>query len=242
MSTQVLRYLLREKLGFDGLIASDWIAMQGAGDAEDEAMAAVRALDAGCDLLLCPRHLTEVVKALEDALRDGPVDEDRIIQSRRRRSKWAQWAAPPTECRRASGSDVAWAATLNERVVHLVRGHRPTLGPVVDVVVVDDSPARPSKPPWSFNHFVEALRAGAVRVQVVDTPSPAFRGSVVIALFGGGGPDDGGYSAAAHGSIERVRAAAHAADRPVLLLQFNHPRLAAHIAAPEPLAGAWSEG
>jgi beta-glucosidase-like glycosyl hydrolase len=241
MSTQVLRYLLREKLGFDGLIASDWSAMGNAGSAEEEAEAAVRALDAGCDLLLCPEHLSEVVRALDDALRDGPLDDDRIIQSRRRRSKWAQWAAPPTEYRRASGSDLQWAATLNERVVHPVRGQRPTLGPVVDIIVVDDSPPRPNLPAWSPTPFVDALRAGALRVQVTETPSPAFRGAVIVALFGGGQDGDVGYSASAQDTVARACAAARQADRAAAVVQFNHPRLADGVADQESLICAWSE-
>jgi hypothetical protein len=241
MSTQVLRYLLREKLGFDGLIASDWSAMSNAGTAEEEAEAAVRALDAGCDLLVCPQHLSEVVQALDDALRDGPLDDDRIIQSRRRRSKWAQWAAPPTEYRRASSSDLQWAAALNERVVQLVRGQRPTLGPIVDVIVVDDATARSRTPAWSPTPFIETLRAGAMRVQVSESPSPAFRGAVVVALFGGGQDGEPGYSAAARDTVARACDSAREADRPVAVVQFNHPRLAGEVGDHEALICAWSE-
>jgi beta-glucosidase len=246
-STQVLRYLLREKLGFDGLIAADWRTMHAASGAEEEARLAVRALDAGCDLLLCPEHLHEVVAVLEVALRDGPLDDDRILQSRRRRSKWAQWAAPPTEYRRASGSDIAWAAALNERVVHAIRGQRPVLGPVADIVMVDDAALRPGAahaeasvtPGGRVQPFVDALRAGPVRVHVSDLPTAAFRGAVLIALLGG--RDHSAYAAATHQAIARVVEAAREADRPALIVQFDHPRLAHAIALEEPIVSAWSD-
>jgi beta-glucosidase len=249
MSTQVLRYLLREKFGFDGLIAADWRTMHAADTPESEARLAVRALDAGCDLLLCPNHIHEVVAVLEDALRDGPLDDDRILQSRRRRSKWAQWAAPPTEYRRASGSDIAWAAALNERVVHLVRGQRPSLGPVADVVLVDDGTPgaaggahaqRADVPALGgpVQPFVDALRAGPARVQVSDTPSAAFRGAVVVALLGGS--ESTGYARATREALDRVIAAARSVDRPAVVVQFGHPALADDVALEEPLVSAWS--
>ena len=79
-----MRYLLRERLGFEGLILSDILA-QPDEPAETEAEMALRALDAGCDLLLFPRDLEGTVEALERAVRDGPLFEDRIEQSQRRR-------------------------------------------------------------------------------------------------------------------------------------------------------------
>lgn len=52
----ILRGVLREELGFEGIIVSDAFIMSGLTDAcgGDEAEAAVRALAAGCDLILYP--------------------------------------------------------------------------------------------------------------------------------------------------------------------------------------------
>jgi beta-glucosidase-like glycosyl hydrolase len=242
LSTQVLRYLLREKLGFDGLIASDVLARTDGLTPAEEANLAVRALDAGCDLLLCPVHFAAIVDALEAALRDGPLDDDRILQSRRRRSKWAQWAAPPTEYRKASTSDLTWAAGLAERAVHLLRGERPTLGAAVEVVVVDDDAPPAAAAGARGAPFAEALRTPHVRVSVVDAPSDAFRGSVIVLVLGDDHPSKArsGYSEATIAAVRGAAEAARAAGRSSIVIQFSHPRLAERLGGVENIVCAWS--
>src|SRR6185295_10437226 len=137
-SSVILRYLLREKYGFEGLVASDVLQALGPMSAEGEADVAMRALDAGCDVLLGPSYLDALVDTLERCIRDGPLYEDRIEQSRRRRLKWAPWAAPQTDFRRVSASDVAWALRLSERVLSMARGTRPKIEKALEVVIVDD--------------------------------------------------------------------------------------------------------
>lgn len=79
LSAKILRELLRERLGFGGLVISDALSMTGftaAADeaALDEAGAAVAAVAAGCDLLLGPRDPLAVAVALESAHADGEID------------------------------------------------------------------------------------------------------------------------------------------------------------------------
>jgi beta-glucosidase-like glycosyl hydrolase len=161
-----LRYLLREKYGFEGLVASDVLEARGPLSPEDEADVAMRALDAGCDVLLGPSHLDSLVDTLERCVRDGPLYEDRIEQSRRRRLKWAQWAAPQTDYRRVSGSDVAWALQLAERVVTPIRGAvtRPELGAEI-VIVDDDEPCVPAHPRTAFAQTLESSQLAIDRSQ-----------------------------------------------------------------------------
>ena len=182
-SSVILRYLLREKYGFEGLVASDVLQARGPLSPEDEADVAMRALDAGCDVLLGPSHLDALVDTLERCIRDGPLYEDRIEQSRRRRLKWAQWAAPQTDFRRVSGSDVAWALQLSERVVTMVRGTPPRLGKAVEIVIVDDdetcvprcTPERRSR---------RRSKSAQVAANVVRQPTRGRDTPVYVALFG----------------------------------------------------------
>ncbi|MDQ4080696.1 MAG: glycosyl hydrolase family 3, partial [Gemmatimonadota bacterium] len=138
LSREILRWLLRQQLKFEGLIVTDAFIMDGVLEGRTEGDAAIRALDAGCDVLLYPKDLTAVVRALEQALESGALDRDRVHYSLRRRQKWAQWASPPNEYRRASAADVAWGSTLADRVVHIVRGAPPAVTSPIEVVVVDD--------------------------------------------------------------------------------------------------------
>ena len=239
LSTKILHFLLREKLRFDGLIVTDALIMEGVLGPEGEAGAAVRAIDAGCDLLLYPNDIDAVIAALDVAVRDGPLDEDRILQSRRRRLKWAQWAAPPTDYRRPSGADLMWGAQIAERVIHTVRGKVPRITGAVDVVVVDDDLGGPYPAP-SREPFFAALKGAGLAARPVESFA-ALGGSAIVALFGDirswkGRP---GYSERARQAVEAAIASARSAKREVLLVQFSHPRLAAELATAEHVVSAW---
>lgn len=241
ISTQILRYLLREKLGFDGLIVTGALAMMAELRSETEAEAAVRALDAGCDLLLRPSDPERVMRVLEIAVRDGPLDEDRIHQSRRRRLKWAQWAAPPTDYRRVTGSDVAWAAQLAERVVQVVRGEPARPRSPAEIVVIDDD-AGSTHPAPARSAFTDALRAGQLAVSEVDAPTVASHGALLIALFGEGRADveRPSYSERTRTAVTDACVAARSAGRDSVVVQFGHPRLADQVGVANHIVCAWS--
>ena len=70
LSHAILTGLLRDRLGFDGLIVTDALIMEGVrSDGEPEAV--VRALEAGCDLLLYPQDLEGVAAAVAAAVASG---------------------------------------------------------------------------------------------------------------------------------------------------------------------------
>ena len=232
LSTSIVRVLLRERLGFEGLVITDAIGKRAVGRPEGEA--ATWAVAAGCDLVFMPTDLDEVVHALHAALDDGTLDEELVLRSQRRRQKWAQWASPPNDWRKASTYDVASGTELAERVVHPIRGE-PRIERVVDLVVVDDDEGRASAPPRDA--FAGALRAAGLQTPVELSAEPAPR---IVALFGDvlGGKGRTGYSPE---TIARVRAAlseAKAAGRPATLVQFGHPRLAPRVDA-DAIVTAW---
>jgi len=239
-SSVILRYLLREKYGFEGLVASDVLQSRTPLSAEDEADIAMRALDAGCDVLLGPSRLEELVATLERCVRDGPLYEDRIEQSRRRRLKWAQWAAPQTDFRRVSGSDVAWALQLSERVVTMTRGSAPRIAKAVEIVVVDDDAACSTLHPRSV--FSQALEAGQITTSTVEAPSAGQDAPLYVALFGElrGERVEIGYRPE---TLSRVADACEAAvrqRREVVIVLFAPPVLAAGIRGSAPIVCAWS--
>lgn len=257
LSTEILRVFLRERLRFDNLIVTDALIMEGvlAGESEGEGGAAVRALTAGCDLLLYPQDLDGVIARLQEALASGRLDAELVNRSRRRRLKWAQWASPPSDYRRASGADVNWGNDLCERVIHVLRGRVPDLPSGIDVLVVDDDVGGPYPPP-SRDPLFAALRAvgiGARRVdlagatgqhRVVDAGGGAASTAtspLVIALFGDvrAWKKRPGYSADSRRAVEKACAAALEHGRTPLVLQFSHPRLAAEIPAAPNVVSAW---
>ena len=73
ISYPIVTDLLRNELGFDGVIITDALEMKGV--AEGNANAAVEAYKAGADILLMPEDAQATLDALCDALKRGEIDE-----------------------------------------------------------------------------------------------------------------------------------------------------------------------
>lgn len=237
LSAPVLRGLLRDKLGFRGLVVTDALIMEGVlGGGESEAV--VRALDAGCDCLLYPNQLAESVAAVARAIADGRLDEERIEGSLQRRQHWAEWAALGTANEKTARDDSKWASQLAERVVRPVSAPVPALRAPLRVVVVDDDLGAPYPPP-SREPFVEALREGGANV-VTDNGDPTDgSGTTLIALYCDirawkGRP---GYSPRAL-SVVRELVGSNRKNGAVVVI-FSHPRLASSLELDVPMLCAW---
>ena len=75
---------LRGPLGFDGVVVSDALIMDGALEGRRESDAAVEALRAGVDLLLYPKDPRRVREALEQSLASGSLPRARLTEALRR--------------------------------------------------------------------------------------------------------------------------------------------------------------
>lgn len=81
MSKRVVSDLLREQLGFHGLIITDALNMGAIAERYDPGFAAVRALQAGVDVLLMPPDPEAVVTAVLRALEEGGLTKHRLMES-----------------------------------------------------------------------------------------------------------------------------------------------------------------
>lgn len=81
MSRAVVTGLLREELGFDGLIVTDALDMQGASAAYPPDKAAVTAIGAGVDMLVLSPDLPRAHAAVLAAVRSGEIPESRLDAS-----------------------------------------------------------------------------------------------------------------------------------------------------------------
>jgi beta-glucosidase-like glycosyl hydrolase len=84
MSHPIITGLLREELGFDGLVVTDALDMRGASGEFPPDVAPVRALQAGCDQLVLPPETDVAFQAVLNAVRSGEIPEERIDASLRR--------------------------------------------------------------------------------------------------------------------------------------------------------------
>ena len=82
-----VHHILREELGFDGVVITDDLAMDAIGQFTDGKSAAVLAVQAGNDLLCCS-NVEEQLPAVLEAVRSGLISEEQIDASVRRVLQW----------------------------------------------------------------------------------------------------------------------------------------------------------
>ncbi|MDX1568045.1 MAG: glycoside hydrolase family 3 protein [Longimicrobiales bacterium] len=84
LSRPVITDLLRSDLGFDGLVFTDAMNMDAVERDFPDGEAAVRAVEAGADVILMPPDLEAAQEAIVSAIWSGRIDEERIDASVRR--------------------------------------------------------------------------------------------------------------------------------------------------------------
>lgn len=81
LSKPILTGLLREELGFDGLIITDAMMMKAITDNYGTGDAAIRAIRAGADIILYPEPVDEAYEAVISAYREDPEIQGRVDDS-----------------------------------------------------------------------------------------------------------------------------------------------------------------
>lgn len=81
LSYPIMTGVLREELGYDGVVVTDSLGMQGVRDKYGDDRVPVLALKAGVDMLLMPPKLDLAYNAVLAAVRSGEISESRIDES-----------------------------------------------------------------------------------------------------------------------------------------------------------------
>jgi beta-glucosidase-like glycosyl hydrolase len=253
LSRAIVTGLLRERLGFAGLVVTDALIMEGARGRDAAGVhPAVRALAAGCDVLLYPDDPVAVAAALEQARGAAPL-EARLAEAAARIGALAGTLAASRTARRAgagpgtadeSGATAAsrewgraadrdWALDVATRTLRVVRGAPGLAGRDVDLVTVDDDAGGPF-PPGPRAWFPDALTAAGIATREAASADPTR--PAVVALYA----DIRGWKGRPHVSAAaRARVARALAARPdATVVLFGHPRLAAEVPGDAALA-AW---
>lgn len=84
LSSEVVSGWLRGKLNFSGVTITDSLSMRAITDEYTTAAASVKAVSAGCDMLLMPKDLTAAHSAIVSAVKSGEITEEHIDSSVRR--------------------------------------------------------------------------------------------------------------------------------------------------------------
>lgn len=217
---------LRDGLGFDGLVVTDALIMDGALEGRRESDVAVEAMQAGVDLLLYPKDPRRVRDALAQAVAGGALAPERLAGALRRYQTALVTATRPTPPVVRGPFESADALADALLAQGMLRGRAPALVGPLDLVVVDDDlggPYPPSPGDWTRRALGEELLgryAGGSRVVLVLVEPRAWKGR------SGLGP----------ASREALADSAGGAD---LMVLFGHPRLLDELPSDVPVLLAW---
>jgi beta-N-acetylhexosaminidase len=155
INPRLVQELLREQLGFGGVVMADALEMKGVSASIGFARAAVLALEAGCDALCVGHDLhEEAVDEIVAAIAGG-VREERLVEAAGRVRALAAWTSP-----RSSSHDVADAARRA-----LVSSGDVAVGPGAAVVELSPTP--------NIAAGVHAHRLDSAHVVFEGDPVPA---------------------------------------------------------------------
>jgi beta-N-acetylhexosaminidase len=175
----VIGKLLRNDLHFSGMIVTDAMSMSGLTIYFNQEEAAVRALEAGVDLLLKPADNDAVFRGVQEAVRSGRLTEKRIEESARKllAAKYdlglvQQRVTPLDEIDRiVSSRDVTiLAREISEDAITLVRNDE-NLVPLSklksDARIVNLAITNGDDRLWISNPFVSAMAGAGRKLETV---------------------------------------------------------------------------
>ena len=84
LSSYMIQTVLREQMGYDGIVITDAMNMGAISDSYGSADAAVRAVNAGADIVLMPKDFVSAYQGVLNAVENGTISTDRIDESVRR--------------------------------------------------------------------------------------------------------------------------------------------------------------
>ncbi|MFE7522009.1 glycoside hydrolase family 3 protein [Streptomyces halstedii] len=246
LSRPILTGILREELGYDGVVVTDSLGMEGVRTKYGDERVPVLALQAGVDQLLNPPDLSVAWNAVLAAVKSGEISEARIEESilriLRLKSKLGLFRDPYVTRRgvdRTVGvkEHLATADRIAERTTTLL-AHTGALLPLSrrthrNVLVVGADPASPSgttgPPTTTLAAAFEELGFRATALPTGTAPSPATIDQAVAAAAGKDAVVVGTYGVTATSSQRTLVAALAATGVPVICLAIRNPYDIAHL-------------
>ncbi len=207
LSRVVVEELLRNDLGFKGLIVTDALRMGAVLERFSVAEIAVRAVKAGSDMLLLPVDEEHSIRAIVDAVRRDEIPEQRINASVKKILKVKAWLGLPdrrevdvqriatvvgSRAKRALAKDIARRSITvvknEEAILPLQQYSRLSIASVV-ISDIEDYRTETHRANYPYsnervgNYFITQLRRRAARVDLyrVDTRSDRTDFNAILA-------------------------------------------------------------
>ena len=81
LSPEIITKLLREEMGYDGIVITDAMEMGAIAENYSSAEASVKAIEAGCDMILMPGDFRAAYEAVLEAIKSGRISQERLDTS-----------------------------------------------------------------------------------------------------------------------------------------------------------------
>ena len=258
LSREIITGLLRDEMGFDGLIVTDAMNMAALTRVAEGADAVLGAVLAGADILLQPADPVLAIDVLAEAVERGAIRESRLDASVRRilgaKARLglheATPRADPAAIARARETGTRLGTGIAERSITLVRDRDalvPMRAPRSAVWIHYAGPGAGSSMSvgqtlrsggWTVEEF--RLRRNSTAAQVAAAERAAARGDRVVILSSStqAVPWQGTTSLSARfaGLVRRL-----SASRPVVYVSFGDPYLLASMPHVSSYLLAWSD-
>ncbi|MGB8953880.1 MAG: beta-N-acetylhexosaminidase [Tumebacillaceae bacterium] len=234
LSKPILTGLLREKLGYQGLIMTDSLTMAGARAVGGIPQAAVQALEAGADLLLLSPEMSvadqievflEIKKAWEEGvLTEGRIDQSvvRILEVKRRHDLLTPQQVDLNDLPQHLGTAQHRnkAQQVANQAVTLLRNEGDLLPlrlrPEQKLAVISQYPMLP---------FIKSYHENTTELHIKPLkPSPALISRAMQLAEGADAIVIGTYNATQHAQqTQLVRALQASTNKPVIVIAFGTP-------------------
>jgi beta-glucosidase-like glycosyl hydrolase/CubicO group peptidase (beta-lactamase class C family) len=261
LSPEFLTGLLRDDLGFRGLLFTDALTMRAITDMYGRGEESVRAIEAGADVILSPASVPEAIAAMSAALASGRITRARLEDSARRilelKARLGLHRERLVSLDRVSevvgsGAHLAFADSAATRSITLVRDHYQQI-PVAPIAAGTTAHVTyaPSSMLWAGRVFSPGLagRVGDVtEVRLDERSDSAAYAAAGAVLARSAQAIVSAYVPAAAGSRpealprrfrDLVRESAFA--RPTLLVSFGSPYLLASVPDVSGYMIAWGD-
>ncbi|MGN0064558.1 MAG: glycoside hydrolase family 3 protein [Nocardioides sp.] len=180
LSRKVVTGLLREELGFEGLVVTDSLSMAGVAAGRTPERIAVRAIRAGNDVLLMPSSPRRARDGLVAAVRGGSLDRQTLARAAARQVALLLHQSASGLAGSRPGSSRQESRAYSAAALTVVAG--PCRGRLTArrVVAAGD--------PAAVAAFRAAAQRDGLRVLSPRAPKARRRGATTVTLVGSGGP------------------------------------------------------
>lgn len=218
-SRRIVTNLLKEQMGFKGLVVTDALDMGALKALCDEGESAVRALMAGCDIMLHPSEPLKAFDAVIDAVKNGRLSEDRIDEAFTKvmdiKKQLSVSSGPWSEIGIQQSKDIA--DEIAGKAVKFIKGRGLNSSENMVCLVIDDDGDGSVAAP-----FINAMKELMPHLRRVSVSSEIKGGeTVVIPVFSRVSAWKG-RSGLSRDSFEKIKSATDRAGRSVVV-SFGSP-------------------